>query len=55
VHCPALRLVDDGLVRPTAALGTGERPQDLARLRHNRARFTSRRATRRENRPIRTP
>ncbi|MEU4438133.1 tetratricopeptide repeat protein [Micromonospora chalcea] len=33
----ALRLVDDGLARLTAALGPGERPQDLARLRHNRA------------------
>ncbi|QLQ36660.1 hypothetical protein [Micromonospora robiginosa] len=34
----ALRRVDDGLARLTAALGPGERPQDLARLRHNRAR-----------------
>ncbi|MFI0793452.1 tetratricopeptide repeat protein [Micromonospora rubida] len=33
----ALRLIDDGLARLTAALGPGERPQDLARLRHNRA------------------
>ncbi|WP_067173605.1 tetratricopeptide repeat protein [Microtetraspora niveoalba] len=33
----ALRLVDDGLARLTAVLAPGERPQDLARLRHNRA------------------
>ncbi|MEE3921127.1 tetratricopeptide repeat protein [Micromonospora sp. BRA006-A] len=33
----ALRLVDDGLACLTAALAPGERPQDLARLRHNRA------------------
>ncbi|MGW1060749.1 tetratricopeptide repeat protein [Micromonospora rubida] len=33
----ALRLIDDGLARLTAVLGPGERPQDLARLRHNRA------------------
>ncbi|MFI1195006.1 tetratricopeptide repeat protein [Micromonospora sp. NPDC020750] len=32
----ALRLIDDGLARLTAVLGPGERPQDLARLRHNR-------------------
>ncbi|GAB2933871.1 hypothetical protein GCM10027280_22130 [Micromonospora polyrhachis] len=33
----ALRLVDDGLARLTAVLAPGERRQDLARLRHNRA------------------
>ncbi|MFI9639986.1 tetratricopeptide repeat protein [Micromonospora sp. NPDC051925] len=33
----ALRLIDDGLARLTAVLAPGERPQDLARLRHNRA------------------
>ncbi|WP_037938172.1 tetratricopeptide repeat protein, partial [Streptosporangium roseum] len=33
----ALRLIDDGLARLTAVLTPGERPQDLARLRHNRA------------------
>ncbi|NBE84052.1 tetratricopeptide repeat protein [Micromonospora rubida] len=33
----ALRLIDDGLARLAAVLGPGERPQDLARLRHNRA------------------
>ncbi|MEH1014807.1 tetratricopeptide repeat protein [Micromonospora sp. CPCC 206060] len=33
----ALRLIDDGLARLTAVLALGERPQDLARLRHNRA------------------
>ncbi|SCF17260.1 Tfp pilus assembly protein PilF [Micromonospora viridifaciens] len=33
----ALRLIDDGLARLSAVLAPGERPQDLARLRHNRA------------------
>ncbi|WP_229402239.1 tetratricopeptide repeat protein [Micromonospora okii] len=33
----ALRLIDDGLARLAAVLAPGERPQDLARLRHNRA------------------
>ncbi|MDF5753094.1 tetratricopeptide repeat protein [Spongiactinospora sp. TRM90649] len=33
----ALRLIDDGLARLEAVLAPGERPQDLARLRHNRA------------------
>ncbi|WDZ83633.1 tetratricopeptide repeat protein [Micromonospora cathayae] len=33
----ALRLVDDGLARLHAVLAPGERRQDLARLRHNRA------------------
>ncbi|QDY08286.1 tetratricopeptide repeat protein [Micromonospora sp. HM134] len=33
----ALRLIDDGLARLTAVLAPGERPQDVARLRHNRA------------------
>ncbi|MEU1882992.1 tetratricopeptide repeat protein [Streptosporangium sp. NPDC020072] len=36
-HARALRLIDDGLTRLAAVLGPGERPQDLARLRHNRA------------------
>ncbi|GAB3136653.1 hypothetical protein GCM10027290_00790 [Micromonospora sonneratiae] len=33
----ALRLIDDGLDRLMAVLGPGERTQDVARLRHNRA------------------
>ncbi|WP_326563686.1 tetratricopeptide repeat protein [Micromonospora peucetia] len=33
----ALRLIDDGLARLAAVLAPGERPQDLARLCHNRA------------------
>ncbi|MEU8050756.1 tetratricopeptide repeat protein [Micromonospora haikouensis] len=33
----ALRLIDDGLARLASVLAPGERPQDLARLRHNRA------------------
>lgn len=33
----ALRTIDDGLTRLTAVLGPGERPQDVARLLHNRA------------------
>ncbi|WP_327093023.1 tetratricopeptide repeat protein [Nonomuraea sp. NBC_01738] len=33
----ALRMVDDGLARLTGALAAGERPQDVARLLHNRA------------------
>ncbi|MFJ6194776.1 tetratricopeptide repeat protein [Micromonospora sp. NPDC092111] len=33
----ALRMIDSGLARLTAVLAPGERPQDLARLRHNRA------------------
>ncbi|MFF4989486.1 tetratricopeptide repeat protein [Streptosporangium saharense] len=36
-HAYALRLVNDGLARLTAMLGSGERSQDVARLRHNRA------------------
>ncbi|WP_239085654.1 tetratricopeptide repeat protein [Catellatospora methionotrophica] len=36
-HARALRLVDDGLSRLEGALAPGERPQDVARLYHNRA------------------